>query len=74
VGLVQGSDLGTLEPLLDEPQLVGGSWYWNVTALDRSTGRVRTFIVPDQVFDDGDDFTMWEVVGKQAVPTHLVGS
>jgi hypothetical protein len=74
VGLVRGSSLPALEPLLDEPRLVGGTWYWHVTVLDPSTGRVRTFIVPDQVFYGGDDFTVWEIVGDQAVPAHLVGS
>ena len=74
VGLVRGTRLPELEPLIDEPRLVGGAWDWLVTALDPATVRTRTFIVPDIVFDGGDDFTIWEIVGNQAVPAHLVGS
>jgi hypothetical protein len=60
--------------LIDEPRLVGDVWDWHVTTLDPAAGRTRTFIVPDVVFDGGEDFTIWKIVGKQAVPAHVVGS
>ena len=74
LGLVRGTRLPSLEPVINEPRLVGGTWYWHVTALDPASVRTRTFIVPDIVFAGGDDFTVWEIVGNQAVPAHLVGS
>lgn len=74
VGLVPGYQLRTIEPAMafgglpnGDPLVQEYAWIWHVTALDRTTGEVRTFVIPDKEFADPDDIVVHELTADGVV-------
>lgn len=71
VGLIPGSMLGTLEPA-SVGQIAVEPWIWHVTAYEPSSGRVRTFVIPDSVLQNRDGIVFYEVDGDEVLTTTLI--
>ncbi len=59
-----------------EPAAVGSipleRWNWHVTAYEPSSGRLRTFVIPDSVLDNYEGIVRYEVVGDEVVITTAI--
>jgi hypothetical protein len=75
VGLVSRAWLPDLEPVIQDPMLVGDTWAWHITALDKATKRVRTFVIGDSALMDtpgGPNYRIYEVVGDEVFVTATI--
>lgn len=71
VGLISGALLGTLEPA-SVGRIAAEPWIWLVTAYEPSSGRVRTFVIPDSVLQASDGIVFYEVDGDEVLTTTLI--
>lgn len=65
IGVVSGSALATIEPVMSRGPLTSETWVWHVTVLDGR--RVRTFLLPDSAMrasSRGADFTYYEIIDE----------
>lgn len=66
IGLIIGPTLAKLEPATAGVIPVE-MWYWHVTAYEPSSGRLRTFVIPDSVLGNHDGVVSYEVDGDDVL-------
>lgn len=71
VGLIPGSMLGTLEPA-SVGHIAAEPWIWHVAALEPSSGRVRTFVIPDSLLQHRDGIVFYEIDGNEVLVTAAI--
>lgn len=71
VGQVTGLTLARMEPAT-VGRIPAEVWYWHVTAYEPSSGRLRTFVLPDSVLGDYDGIVSYEVVGDEVLVTTAI--
>jgi hypothetical protein len=72
VGLVTRTWLPGLEPVIRDPLLIGDTWDWHVTMLDKATKRIRTFVIADNALMDtpgGPNYRIYEIVEDEVLVT-----
>jgi hypothetical protein len=75
VGLVSSAWLPGLEPLIKDPMLVGDTWNWHITMLDKATKRIRTFVIADNALMEtpgGPNYRIYEIVGDEVFVTQTI--
>jgi hypothetical protein len=64
IGQITGSALQRLEPA-SNGVIPLERWNWHITAYEPSSGRLRTFVIPDSVLDDIEGVVSYEVIGDE---------
>lgn len=71
VGLIPGTMLGAIEPA-SVGYIAAEPWIWHVTAYEPSSGRVRTFVIPDSVLQHRDGIMSYEIAGDDVLTMALI--
>ncbi len=71
VNLMTGSSLQHLEPAA-VGSITLERWNWHITAYEPSSGRLRTFVLPDSVLDNNEGNISYEVVGDEVLITTAI--